>query len=73
MASQPANSNTIQGSFGKGLNEFVFNANLKVVMDKRDSGYFQTGFENGKATQSQRFDVVFGGIKGQTYGYWLTN
>jgi len=73
MASQPANGNTIQGSFKKGVNEFMFNPHLKVVMDKRDSGYFQTGFENGKATQSQRFDIVFGGIKGQTYGYWLTN
>ncbi|MDR3694643.1 MAG: multiheme c-type cytochrome [Mucilaginibacter sp.] len=73
MASQPANSYTIQGSFAKGVNELIFNPNLKVVMNKRDSGYFQTGFENGKATQSQRFDIVFGGIKGQTYAYWLTN
>jgi hypothetical protein len=73
MASLPADGHTIQGSFEKGSNEFVFNPNLKVVMDKRDSGFYQTGYENGKATQSQRFDISFGGIKGQTYAYWLTN
>src|ERR1700761_9806748 len=73
MASQPADAKTIQGNFAPGADEFVFNAASKVVMDKRDSGYFQTGFENGKKTQSQRFDIVFGGVKGQTYAYWFTN
>ncbi len=48
MASQPATPHTIQGSFAKGSNEFVFNANMKVVMEKRDTGLYQTAFENGK-------------------------
>ncbi len=73
MASQPASSHTIQGSFLNGANQFVFNPNMKVVMDKRDSGFYQTGYENGKKGQSQRFDISFGGIKGQTYAYWLAN
>ncbi|MDB5134026.1 MAG: hypothetical protein JWP37_629 [Mucilaginibacter sp.] len=42
-------------------------------MDKRDSGFFQTSYENGKAQQSRPFDITFGGIKGQTYAYWFTN
>jgi len=73
FASQPANFHTIQGSFSKGTNEFVFNPKMKVVMDKRDTGFFQTGYENGRSVQSQRFDIAFGGVKGQTYAYWLTN
>jgi len=73
MASQPAAVHTVQGSFTKGANEFVFNPNMKVVMDKRDTGLYQTAYENGKKGQSQRFDIAFGGIKGQTYAYWLTN
>ena len=74
MASQPADSGTIQGSFAKGSNAFVFNPNMKVVMTKRDSGFFyQTAYENGHAGQSQRFDISFGGVKGQTYAYWLSN
>src|ERR1700744_1197894 len=73
MASQPANRHSIQGSFAKDSNEFIFNPHLKVVMEKRDSGYFQASYLDGKAQESQRFDIVFGGIKGQTYAYWLTN
>jgi len=73
LASQPATDSTIEGSFVHGSNEFVFNPQMKVVMDKRDTGFYQTGYINGKKQQSQRFDIVFGGIKGQTYAYWFTN
>jgi hypothetical protein len=73
IASQPASGKTIQGNFNKGSNEFVFNPHLKVVMDKRDSGFFQTSYDNGRLDQSRRFDISFGGVKGQTYGYWFTN
>ena len=73
MASQPANGNDIQGSFTKGSDEFVFNPHLKVVMTKTDSGFYQTSYEDEKKGESRRFDVVFGGVKGQTYAYWLTN
>src|ERR1700743_1335173 len=51
-ASQPANDSTIQGSFATGSNEFEFGPATKVIMEKRgDSGYFQTGFINGKKQQ----------------------
>jgi hypothetical protein len=73
MASQPADANTIQGSFAKGKNELIFNPHLKVVMEKRDTGFFQTSYNDGKKEQSQRFDIVFGGIKGQSYAYWFAN
>lgn len=73
MASRPANDSTIQGSFAKGLNEFVFNPHLKVVMDKRKTGFFQTSYTDDKKEQSQRFDISFGGVKGQSYAYWFTN
>ena len=73
MASQPPSGKTIEGSFSKGENEFAFSPTLKVVMDKRDTGFFQSSYENGKVQQSHRFDIVFGGVKGQTYAYWFTN
>src|SRR6266487_2523701 len=53
IASQPADSNTIQGSFVSGANEFLFNASMKIVMDKHDNGFYQTSYINGKATESQ--------------------
>jgi hypothetical protein len=73
MALQPADQDNIQGSFAGGSNQFIFNTHLKVNMTKTDSGFFQTVFDDGKMGESRRFDVVFGGVKGQTYGYWLTN
>ncbi|WP_428330630.1 cytochrome c3 family protein [Mucilaginibacter sp.] len=73
MASAPADAKTVQGSFAKGANEFVFNPHLKVVMDKRDTGLYQTSYADGKKEQAQRFDIVFGGVKGQSYAYWFTN
>lgn len=73
MASASAGKSTIQGSFANGRNKFDLNPHVSVFMEKRDSGFFQTSYVNGKKEQSQRFDVVFGAVKGQTYAYWLAN
>jgi hypothetical protein len=73
IASAPADSNSIQGSLASGSNEFIFNPHTKVVMDKRASGAYQITYENGKSIQAQRFDITFGGVKGQTYAYWFGN
>ncbi|MGI4729281.1 MAG: multiheme c-type cytochrome [Janthinobacterium lividum] len=39
-------------------------------MEKHRNNLFQTTYANGKNINSQRFDIVFGGIKGETYAYW---
>lgn len=73
IASQPADSSTIQGSFAKGENELAFNLHTKVVLDKRKSGFYQIAYHDEKKGESGRFDIVFGGVKGQTYAYWMAN
>ncbi len=73
MSSQSSAATNIHGSFKNGENEFVFNPMLKVKMHKTDSGFYQTSYENNKPTQSQRFDITFGAVKGQTYAYWVAN
>jgi hypothetical protein len=73
MASLPADDNTVQGNFKKGANDYLFNAHMKVMMDKRDSGLYQSSYVDGKMQESQRFDISFGGVKGQTYAYWVGN
>ena len=72
-SSQLADSSSIQGNFAAGSNELVFNSHTKVVMDKRKSGSYQITYHDGKMGESGRFDIVFGGVKGQTYAYWLGN
>ncbi|MFC3561993.1 multiheme c-type cytochrome [Pedobacter jamesrossensis] len=52
-------------------NSFAFDANMKVKIEKRDSGIYQVAYINGKQTRAQRFDVAFGsGEKAFTYAYW---
>ena len=73
VASVPAAENVIHGSFAKGANVFNLSPSEKLVMEKRDSGLFQTYYVNGKVVESKRFDIVLGGIKGESYLYWQGN
>jgi hypothetical protein len=70
LASSAASSKTVHGSFSAGSNTFEFDHARKIVMQKKDSGMFQTYFVNGKVKESHRFDIVFGGVKGESYLYW---
>jgi hypothetical protein len=68
-----ASSGNIQGSFAKAHHIFNFNNGLSVSMDHRDSGYYQSGYQNGRLLESHRFDLVFGLVKAETYLYWKGN
>ena len=73
IASSPATENTVHGSFAPGFNVFNISQNQKIVMEKRDSDLYQTYYRDGKIMQSNRFDIVFGGVKGESYLYWKNN
>ena len=68
-----AAENTIQGSFAHDSNVFAINPSEKVMMEKRDSGFYQVYYENSKEKNAHRFDIVFGSVKGETYLYWRNN
>jgi hypothetical protein len=71
LTSRIAEPKYIRGSLASGENEFVFDAHRKVVMELREDGVFQTAYTDGKAGESERFDIVMGsGRKGQTFIYW---
>ncbi|MEP6683019.1 MAG: multiheme c-type cytochrome [Parafilimonas sp.] len=73
IASIPASDNTVHGSFIKGFNVFNVTDSQQLVMEKRDSGLFQTYYLNGKLKDRYSFDIVFGGVKGESYLYWQGN
>jgi hypothetical protein len=74
LSTEPVNDHNILGNFKKGKNEFEFDKETKVVMEKRDSGYYQVQYKNGKEVRKARIDmVVGGGKKGQSYLEWLGN
>ena len=72
-ASAPASENTVHGSFAGDSSVFTINESQKVVMQKLDSGMFQSFYANGKFKERHHFDIAFGGVKGETYLYWKGN
>lgn len=80
FASMPATGAFIKGSFQPDSNRFSFNdysslpVDVHVVMEKRDSGFYQTAWINGVPRRTERFGVVIGaGRKAQSYLYWRGN
>jgi hypothetical protein len=82
LTSQPANKNSILGSFRDGSNVLMIadpakagdDPGLYFKMESKNSGYYQTavaGWPGQLQSRSERMDVVIGsGIRGQTYLYW---
>ena len=69
--SSAASAHTIKGSFAQAHNVFEYSDSLKIVMEEKNGGFFQTAYENGVKKESQPFDVVMGsGRKAQTYLYY---
>jgi hypothetical protein len=61
---------TIAGNFATDSNSFIVNDSMKVVMEKRRGIPYQVLYIKGKEKRAERFDIVFGKTKGQTYLYW---
>jgi hypothetical protein len=71
-SSRPASRQTVKGSFHKDSNTYFYSRQVKVVMEKRDSGLYQVAYDNDIEKQATRFDIVIGsGRKAQTYLYWF--
>ncbi|MGN6177627.1 MAG: hypothetical protein ACTHNW_00490 [Mucilaginibacter sp.] len=68
-----ADSKTMHGDFTPGHNVYYFSKDLKVVMEKHKDGFYQVAYFKGKQINSARFDVVFGGVKAESYLYWKDN
>jgi nitrate/TMAO reductase-like tetraheme cytochrome c subunit len=68
LTTRPATAAAIKGSFQPGRNRFAYSADMVVVMEKRDSGFFQVAYYQGAEKVVRRFDIVVGsGAVGQTY------
>lgn len=73
IASGEATESTVHGTFVNGANVFDVNDSQKIAMERFDTGLFQTYYLNGKIKERYRFDVVLGGVKGESYLYWKNN
>ncbi len=82
LTSQPANKDSILGSFQDGSNVLMIadpttagdNPGLYFKMEAKENGFFQTavaGWPGQLQTKSERMEVVIGsGVRGQSYLYW---
>ncbi|MGC2400761.1 MAG: multiheme c-type cytochrome, partial [Acidobacteriaceae bacterium] len=82
LTSQPANKNSILGSFREASNVLMIadpatagdNPGLYFKMEARPDGFFQTAFAGWPGqlkTRSEKMEVVIGsGVRGQSYLYW---
>ena len=69
--SSAASDKTVKGSFEKEKNSYFYRPDVKVVMEQRDSNFYQVAYMNEIEKQSAKFDIVMGsGRKAQTYLYW---
>lgn len=65
-----ATDDNVLGKFDSADHEFVYDANTKLVMEKRADGFYQVLYKNQKETEAYRFDVLFGSKHAQTSVYW---
>ena len=75
LTSRPADAHSIAGSFAAGSNLFkTANPSLYFKMTSDPNGYYQTAVDEvspGKNVElTQRFDIVVGLRKSQSYLYW---
>lgn len=73
LTSQTASQATIHGSFSPDSNTVPFNNDIKAVMEKHKDGFYQVSYANGKIIEKQRFDIIMGSKRAETYLYWKGN
>jgi hypothetical protein len=69
LSTRVANATDVSGSFSTGSSEIKIDESTRIVMEKKESGLYQTLYVNNKPKESHRFDLVMGAMKGQTYLY----
>jgi len=70
QTSRLASPASVPGSFAPGSNIVKYNDSISVIMEKRDGGLYQACYVNGKLTQLQPFNIVFGFKRAETFLYW---
>ncbi len=74
LTSLPAGVETIKGSFAAGKNDYWYTPQIRLSMQKRDSGLYQVAYFKGEEKKAMRMDITTGsGAKGQSFLEWRGN
>ncbi len=69
LATRPSSLSSMQDLL-KNSREFIVSDSQRVIIEEHDTSLYQASYTNGKKMEMQRFDITFGGVKGETYLYW---
>ncbi|MCV9929342.1 cytochrome c3 family protein [Flavobacterium sp. LS1R49] len=72
-ATAPGTRENILGDFDSAKHIFIYDADTKLVMEKRNDSLYQVLYKNGKEVEAHRFDIIFGIKHAQTAAYWDSN
>ena len=70
QTSRTASAGNVHGNFTEGGNTLTLSDSVTVVMQKQGKALWQVKYVNNKAVEKHPFDIVFGGVKAETYLYW---
>jgi len=70
QTSRTASAGNVHGNFTEGGNTLTLSDSVTVVMQKQGKALCQVKYVNNKAVEKHPFDIVFGGVKAETYLYW---
>ncbi|SES06868.1 multiheme c-type cytochrome [Pedobacter rhizosphaerae] len=71
LTSSLVTDQTLLKQLAPGKDEFVFNEDMKVKVEKKDDGIYQVGYYHGKAVKREKMEMALGsGEKAFTYAYW---
>ncbi len=70
QTSREASAGNVHGSFTEGANALQLSDSVKVVMQQQGGSLYQVKYVHNKPVEKHPFDIVFGGVKAETYLYW---
>jgi hypothetical protein len=70
LSTRVADSNSVIGNFSVGSNRLSVNDTTDIMMEKKDSGFYQVLYANHTLKMERRFDLVMGSSLVQTFFYW---
>jgi len=70
QTSRTGSAGNVHGNFTEGGNTLTLSDSVTVVMQKQGKALWQVKYVNNKAVEKHPFDIVFGGVKAETYLYW---
>jgi hypothetical protein len=69
-SSRRTDASELKEKLVKSGDQYVFDKDLKVKMERLRGRYYQVSYERGKVKERHSIDITIGGVKGENYFTW---